>query len=510
MFGDIANFESHKLLTNFYGREFHPESAQPSALIYDEVDTLIDNADRTLYISHHIDDLEKMRDIFVAIWAAVHNPMTYPFTETNVNKVQNGLAKLIVDGTEGESLSKFSVAADSSSSSSSSSSSDSEQKKLYIPGHLLDYVFSRLKTWVNSAYHARDEPEDTDYIIIDPKEMQQMDASTREALKQRVGGITPVDKTTGVEQLSTTYTNGFQQFLQLKHHAALSHESLKAIFVSNHAYIRDSYPVRFGMSGTLGNQQERRVVYRDEFGASTFSIPRFQHREYEQLDPIIATDQNTWEQEIVRQVLVEVLGSGARNDESPDAAATGNGNATGNVQHHSKRQLARLQELAEDQITRQGDIEHMHVLTKERRHQFELFQQGFLATASEIVDQYAVLEKELQGVEPESFGDSSTQGRIETGSSTYNNQFDKKIGVLANLEEKCTHLLQELPISREHSTPNDILADAPQADPAQANFDSDSSADSLSNEWSESCSLSCRPVYTQGRHAGGRAGGGEG
>lgn len=44
------------------------------SLILDEADNMvIDNADKTLYISHHITDMRHLRDVFLHIWGAVNS-----------------------------------------------------------------------------------------------------------------------------------------------------------------------------------------------------------------------------------------------------------------------------------------------------------------------------------------------------------------------------------------------------------------------------------------------------
>ncbi len=42
---------------------------------------MIDNADKTLYISHDINDLKYLRDLFIQIWACVNSKTESYYSE---------------------------------------------------------------------------------------------------------------------------------------------------------------------------------------------------------------------------------------------------------------------------------------------------------------------------------------------------------------------------------------------------------------------------------------------
>lgn len=57
-------------------------------IILDEVDNMmIDNAVKTLYISHRINDFRHLRDVFIRIWVLV-NGKDGAYTEDNITKVE--------------------------------------------------------------------------------------------------------------------------------------------------------------------------------------------------------------------------------------------------------------------------------------------------------------------------------------------------------------------------------------------------------------------------------------
>ena len=99
-----------------------------------------------------------------------------------------------------------------------------------------------------------------------------------------------MDRDTGVEQKQTQWSNGLQQFLQLKHLAKLTPVSLKAVYDSNMRFLKQ-YRWMFGMTGTLGGQQEKsflKSIYKTDF----FNIPRFRQRAYEELPALVVDGQS--------------------------------------------------------------------------------------------------------------------------------------------------------------------------------------------------------------------------
>ena len=94
MYGEAGFFQRDILLTKFFGKGIRPGSGIADALILDEVDNMmLDNATRTLYISHHITDMRHLRDLFIRLWAAV-NGKESAYTEDNVRKIKKYVKKI--------------------------------------------------------------------------------------------------------------------------------------------------------------------------------------------------------------------------------------------------------------------------------------------------------------------------------------------------------------------------------------------------------------------------------
>ena len=56
---------------------------------------MIDNAAKTLYLSHNITDMRHLRDIFLNIWAAVNSHAERHYTDENVEKVFKYINQII-------------------------------------------------------------------------------------------------------------------------------------------------------------------------------------------------------------------------------------------------------------------------------------------------------------------------------------------------------------------------------------------------------------------------------
>lgn len=142
------------MLSQFFKKDIRGGSGIGDVLILDEVDSMmIDNASKTLYISHNITDMKHLRDVFLHIWVAVNSNEERMYTDENVEKIMKYINKIL----------------ESSESSNSSFESSSAQSDIYIPlpKTLREFVKLNLKTWIESAYTAKYVEEDNSYIIGD-------------------------------------------------------------------------------------------------------------------------------------------------------------------------------------------------------------------------------------------------------------------------------------------------------------------------------------------------------
>ncbi|UJR21058.1 hypothetical protein I4U23_024158 [Adineta vaga] len=276
IYGECSCFERDISLTEFnkndpnqniIGQRLSKNSI--SSVIIDEVDSmLLDKANMVLYLSHNIDTLKSLERIFISIWQTINQPMFdairgHMIDDTLIGEVSNMILEQI------------------------------NEKNIEIPeydSHNCDYINirsfikRRMITWIRSAFHVRDMiPNDT-YIVSRDKS----DKSSKSEVQ-----ITVMDKDTGTEQLSTRWSNGVHQFLQLKHMRRLTPESLKAVFISNMSFFKRYKNHIIGLTGSLGSSDEQFLldkVYQLRF----FELPRFKQELFRELKGNVTTGQNTW------------------------------------------------------------------------------------------------------------------------------------------------------------------------------------------------------------------------
>ncbi|CAF1099219.1 unnamed protein product [Adineta steineri] len=273
IYGECSCFERDILLTEFnkndpeqniIGQRISKNSI--SSVIIDEVDSmLLDKANMVLYLSHNIDTLKSLERIFISIWQTINQPA---FDYARNEMINDDLIKVVSDIIF-EQI---------------------DQKNIEIPEYnsyncnyinIRLFIKRRMLVWIRSAFHVRDMiPNDT-YIIS-------RDKSSKSEVQ-----ITVMDKDTGTEQLSTRWSNGVHQFLQLKHMRRFTPESLKAVFISNMSFFKRYKKHIIGLTGSLGSIDEQSLldkVYQLRF----FELPRFKLELFRELKGTITTSQDTW------------------------------------------------------------------------------------------------------------------------------------------------------------------------------------------------------------------------
>ena len=154
-------------------------------------------------------------------------------------------------------------------------SSDENGTKINLPIHLRDYCVSRLRYWIDNAFLAFKMLPRREYIVEDT-------------------AVYPVDYTsTGVVETHKKWSDGLQQFLEMKHHLSRSPLSLITNFLSNIDFFERYGSNIVGVSGTLGNDAEKKFM-RDTFSVEFATIPTSKRRKLFELDGLILNDENEW------------------------------------------------------------------------------------------------------------------------------------------------------------------------------------------------------------------------
>ena len=257
IYGEIGHFQRDILLTKYYDKEIRGQLG--TSLIIDEVDSMcIDNMCNTLYISHQIADLRYLKDILIYIWQAVNMRGTDVYTTRNVEEIKRYIEELIQDG------------------------------QINFPKTLENFVERRIKIWINNAYLAKLHMEEgNQYSVL--------------GRGKKVGEAVINDLQTGVEQLNTQWSEGLQQFIQLKHTNKLTEESLKAIFMSNYIYFKEYGGNIYGMTGTLGASIERDLLAKS-YGLDFYQLPRFKKELNIREEGLLVSGRAEWIENIKQEV----------------------------------------------------------------------------------------------------------------------------------------------------------------------------------------------------------------
>ncbi|CAF0787513.1 unnamed protein product [Brachionus calyciflorus] len=261
VYGEIGHFQRDLLLTKYYDKDIRKKLA--TCLIVDEVDSMcIDNICNTLYISHQIADLRLLKALYVHVWKAVNDPELAEFCPMNEKKVKEYVQKLIDDGL------------------------------VMLTENLREFVERRLSAWIKNAYEAKDHIEEGNHYSILSR-------------GKRIGEAVINDLQTGVEQMNTQWSDGLQQFIQLKHTNKLTDESLKAIFMSNYIFFNEYHRNIYGMTGTLGGSLERDLL-NNAYGLDFFQLPRFKKELNIRQDDILTKNRTEWIEAIKKDVLTKI------------------------------------------------------------------------------------------------------------------------------------------------------------------------------------------------------------
>ena len=162
--------------------------------------------------------------------------------------------------------------------------SEENNTRIVLPMYLKEYCISRLEHWINNAFVAKQMKYGREYIVEN-------------------NDIYPIDyKSTGVIEINKKWGEGLQQFLEMKHGLPMSPLSLITNFLSNIDLFERYGGNILGVSGTLGNDEERKFM-NDTFSVDFTTIPPSKRRKLFELEGQILERGNTdWLDAISKQV----------------------------------------------------------------------------------------------------------------------------------------------------------------------------------------------------------------
>lgn len=160
--------------------------------------------------------------------------------------------------------------------------------EIQVPNHLYDFVIkNRLKVWIKSAYAAKyNLTQNREYLVLD-------------------GQIKIVDySNTGIVHKNMKWTDGLQQFLQLKHDVLLMPEELTTNYLANSTFFK-KYKEMFGVTGTLGCDLTKKFL-KQSYNVDSFVIPTFKTKQHLTLQTVIEKTKNAWYKSIVGSCVSQV------------------------------------------------------------------------------------------------------------------------------------------------------------------------------------------------------------
>ena len=156
---------------------------------------------------------------------------------------------------------------------------DNINKFLEYPDFLHSFVEGESSHWIDKAYDAKNLMEENrDYVEV----------INRNGFKD----ISPVDRdNTGETQLSTVYSEGLHQMLEIKHKFRVKEESLVHTFLSNISFFQNYKNEKeflfFGLTGTIGNKESQKIYKSTYFDSNLLFIPQYKKKRFVELPPLL-------------------------------------------------------------------------------------------------------------------------------------------------------------------------------------------------------------------------------
>ena len=159
--------------------------------------------------------------------------------------------------------------------------------QINIPKFLQNYTRCCVPLWIKNAFKAKDMTKGKEYTIRKNKY------------------ISPVDFTSsGVIETNKKFSDGLQQFLEIKHLLPVTRLQCISNFMANVSLFK-RYNQLLGVSGSLGSHDDQKLLSK-EYSVEFFSIPDFKQKMFHKLEELLLDDEEEWIDEINRRVKEEL------------------------------------------------------------------------------------------------------------------------------------------------------------------------------------------------------------
>ncbi len=147
-----------------------------------------------------------------------------------------------------------------------------------FPEFLETFTVFQMNNWINSAFKAKNYMNKfIDYVVTEGKNRD----------------VAPVDReNTGETELSTVYSDGLHQMLEIKEKLRIKDETLTDTFLSHitffQKYKNNDEFLFFGLTGTIGDKETQKIYKTDYFKSKLLFIPQYKKKRFIELPPIFS------------------------------------------------------------------------------------------------------------------------------------------------------------------------------------------------------------------------------
>ncbi|MCP3660067.1 MAG: hypothetical protein GY830_07060 [Bacteroidetes bacterium] len=313
VYGKVSDFMGDKLRERSENKNIL--NNRNSILIVDEVDSMfIDGRDSRVELSSPMPGMQHLEIVLASIWSHINNLCThfvgkngqfYYCTEAVNHNKESG--DIFISG--GENINEDSLYKIDDWQKFIKENTITHVKKLLgnysnypsinIPDYLKKYANDQIEDWVKNAiiakfYHQKERGYDVDY---------------------NKNKIIPIDhENTGELQRNTVWSDGLEQFLQLKEKLRITWENMSTDIISNIKFFNSYGYDLYGLTGTLGSQSSKEFLAK-KYNTDFITIPPFSTIEItnneksmfisKELPPIIANNAEDWFNEIAKNSIRE-------------------------------------------------------------------------------------------------------------------------------------------------------------------------------------------------------------
>lgn len=149
---------------------------------------------------------------------------------------------------------------------------------LKYPEFLKKFTNFQMSNWINNAFKAKNYMNKyIHYVVTEGKNRD----------------VAPVDReNTGETELSTVYSDGLHQMLEIKEKLRIKDETLTDTFLSHitffQKYKNNEEFLFFGLTGTIGDKETQKIYKTDYFNSKLLFIPQYKKKRFIELPPILS------------------------------------------------------------------------------------------------------------------------------------------------------------------------------------------------------------------------------